>query len=111
MGFSEPKDGIKYRVCAFIVDDTYWDDGNRTTSRDHDFKTLPEAVAFQQKARKKGWYETTSWVTREPLRRYLGHDDFHIYRWVGDKKPRPTWEMIKDDDIISLLGGLVGGKK
>ena len=106
MGFGKPKDGIKFRVCAFIVDDTYWDDGNRTTSRNHDFATLGEAVAFQQEASKTGWYETVSWVTREKLRRHLDADDFRLYRWVPAKTTGPGWLMVEDGDLITLLGGL-----
>ena len=106
MSWREPKDGIRFRVCAFIVDDTYWDDGNRTTSRDHDFTTLGEAVAFRQVAIKAGWYETVSLVTQEKLRRHLDADAFRLYRWIADKKPRPGWEMVESSDLITLLGGL-----
>jgi len=54
MSWSAPKPGIKFRVCVFIVDDTYWDEGNRTTARGHDFAELGDAYEFLDAARKKG---------------------------------------------------------
>jgi len=97
MGWSTPKPGIKFRVVVFIIDDTYWDDGNRTTSRDHDFATLAEAVDFLLSARKNGWYETVSRETHKPLRRHLAPDSFCLFRYDGD------WLSVEDTDILTLL--------
>jgi hypothetical protein len=98
VSWTEPKIGDKFRVCVFIVDDTYWDDGNRTTSRDHDFAELSEAYKFLTEARKRGWYETTSWETRQKLRRHLNHDDFILYLHTAE-----GWRRIDDDEILTLL--------
>lgn len=97
MSWSHPMNDVKYRVCVFIIDNTYWDDGNRTTSRDHDFSDLAEAYEFLTSARKRGWYETTSWVTREKLRRHLDPDAFRLYRYGGE------WHWVNDDEILTLL--------
>jgi len=84
-------------VCVFIVDDTYWDEGNRTTARGHDFAELGDAYEFLDAARKKGWYETISVVTKEKLRRHLGPDAFRLYRHDGH------WQQVGDDEILTLL--------
>ncbi len=97
MSWAAPKKGIKFRVCVWIVDNTYWDDGNRTTSRAHDFAELSEAFEFLEKARKQGWYETTSRETGEALRRHLDPDAFRLYRYDGN------WRQIDDDEILTLL--------
>ena len=97
MSWIKPRKGIRFRVCVFIVDDTYWDDGNRTTSRDHDFIELAEAFEFLNAARKQGWYETTSGVTGDKLRRHLDPDAFHLYRYDGE------WHMINDGELLTLL--------
>lgn len=99
MSFSTPADGIRFRACVFVVDDTYWDDGNRTTSRDHDFATLAEAVAFKRAALKKRWYEATSWHTGERFRKWVDDDDdVRLYRFDG------KWHEVKDCDLVTLLG-------
>lgn len=100
MGWGKPKSGTKFRVCVYIVDDTYWDDGNRTTSRDHDFADLVAAHEFLIAARKKGCYETTSLETGKPLRRHLGPDAFHLLIYDAAKA---TWRKIDDDEILTLI--------
>lgn len=106
MSWNPPKPGINYRVKVFIVDDTYWDDGNRTTNRAHDFATLAEAVAFKAKTVEAGRYATTSWVTDEPLERGIDADDVQLYKWdVGEPGKTIGWVTLKDD-AITLLGGL-----
>ena len=97
MIWSSPDKGINYRVCVYIVDDTYWDDGNRTTQRRHDFAGLAEAHEFLTESRKKGWYETTSCTTDEKLRRHLDPDCFVLYRYDED------WHRVNDDELLDLL--------
>lgn len=105
MSWTAPKPGLNYRVKVFFVDDTYWDDGNRTTSRSHDFATLSEAVGFKLKIVEAGSYPTTSSVTGEPLDRAIDADDVNIYKWRTDK-PQWGWLVLKDD-AISMLGDIV----
>jgi hypothetical protein len=98
MIWTTPAKGINYRVCVYIVDDTYWDDGNRSTHRLHDFAGLSEAHEFLTAAREKGWYETISRVTDEKLRRHLDPDSFILYRYDGE-----DWRKVNDDEILDLL--------
>lgn len=100
MSWAKPRLGVRFRVIVYIVDDTYWDDGNRTTSRVHDFAELGEAYEFISTSRKSGWYETVSGVTREKLRRRLDPDSFCLYEW------KRGWNRLKDDDILALLATL-----
>lgn len=102
MSWNPPEEGKTFRAGVFVVDDTYWDDGNRTTRRDHDFATLSEAVAFKRDALMKRWYETTSWQTKERFRKWLDDDDVRLYRYDG------KWREVEDCDLVTLLGEVAG---
>ena len=97
VNWGEPRAGIRFRVGVYIVDDTYWDDGNRTTSRAHDFAKLDEAFEFLTTSRKEGCYETVSGVTGKTLRRHLDPDAFCLYQYTEG------WRQVADDELLTLL--------
>ena len=106
MSWSAPDEGFSFRVKVFVVDDTYWDDGNRTTSRLRDFKLLAEALAYKASVVKKGRFTTTSGHTGKEFTKHVDDDDVCVYRWLTGAKPRPKWAQLFNDDAVSLLGEL-----
>lgn len=45
---------VRYTVRVAFVDDSYWDDGSRWTSRKFEFKSQKEAIGFALEATTKG---------------------------------------------------------
>lgn len=48
------KSTIKYRVCVSYVDDSYWDDGSRWTSKTFKFDKRQESIDFAKECISKG---------------------------------------------------------
>jgi hypothetical protein len=87
----------KYRVTYYFVDNTYWDDGNRTTSRKKEFDTYDEAIAFCKQAVAQGVSEQSK-VTRKTDKFRVDKDSIHLEEVVT--KRYPWWYVFNDHDYI-----------
>lgn len=97
--WGQPAEGLHYRVNVHFVDDSYWDDGNRSTHRSHDYATLAEAVKSRNTFIDTGRYTAKSWVTGGQVTKGVGEDDVILWRWSGEK-----WLRVEADSVIDLLG-------
>jgi pterin-4a-carbinolamine dehydratase len=91
---------MTYKVTYYFVDDTYWDDGNRTTSRNKEFKTYDQAVDFAKEIVAKG--------TRETSRQTGKTQDFRVDKSsvlieeiVISVTRYPWWVVLDDSDYIT----------
>jgi hypothetical protein len=103
VSWTEPEIGFSFRVKVFVVDDTYWDDGNRTTSRYHDFADLNQALAYKADTVKAGMFKLHSAVTGVLFSRHVDEDDVHVYKWTDGK-----WNQLNTTDIVTMLGQIAG---
>jgi hypothetical protein len=99
VSWNPPDAGFHFRVKVFVVDDTYWDDGNRTTSRSSDFRTLKEALDYQTGVLKARQFKLTSGVTGVLFSRSVDADDVHVYKWFDSK-----WHQLNSTDVVTMLG-------
>lgn len=103
-----------YVVRVTFVDNTYWDDGQRWTSRWHDFDGIAQAMDFKRailKGADRGMYQATSYVTNKTD--WFGVDEDSIRLFRVEKRPAGPREHgtktqalveLEDADIVTLLG-------
>lgn len=91
------KTTTKYKVTYWFVDSTYWDDGNRTTSRKKEFKSYDEAVAFSKKIVAEGTEETSA-HSRKTEKFRIERDNVLIEEITS--KQYPWWGVFDDSDYI-----------
>ena len=96
--WSAPKAGNEYRVNVHFVDDSYWDDGNRSTHRSHDYPNLVEAVRASRDFLAEGYYTATSGVTGKKVTKSIDEDDVLLWRWVDG-----NWRKVTGLSAIDLL--------
>ncbi len=97
---------VSFAVRVTFVDNTYWDDGSRWTTRWHKFDSLGEAVNFRLLLVGRGHYETTSRVTGETSSFSVCEDDVAIFRVDGDGM-RSQITVNGGNDVVSYLGAVV----
>lgn len=88
---------MSFRITYHFVDDTYWDDGNRTTSRTKEVASYSDAVDFVRSIVKKGTIETS----RETGKSKRFHIDKKSVR-VSQVTTRdyPWWYILDDFEYI-----------